>query len=210
VFLAVSNAISSLIGAFRPAMVLHFGRCNLGVRTACWRDAPAATERSAFGPKESMLRVKERLKLILPLTLVLIFGLLFINTKPAFKASVVVLAVPFSAVADRADGGGRRDGRILGLVARRVSARGAAQQRARSGRSGGARRREARTPEGDDGVRGHARPVAHHVATGTGADLMKRIAASMVGGLLTSFAMELLMYPAIYFLWRNRQLPAAS
>ena len=43
-------------------------------------------------------------------------------------------------------------------------------------------------------------------STGTGADLMKRIAAPMVGGLVTSFAMELLVYPAIYFLWRRRQL----
>jgi Cu(I)/Ag(I) efflux system membrane protein CusA/SilA len=44
---------------------------------------------------------------------------------------------------------------------------------------------------------------------GTGADLMKRIAAPMVGGLVTSFIMELLVYPAIYFLWRKRELPGA-
>jgi Cu(I)/Ag(I) efflux system membrane protein CusA/SilA len=43
---------------------------------------------------------------------------------------------------------------------------------------------------------------------GTGADMMKRIAAPMVGGLITSFAMELLVYPAIYFLWKGRRLPA--
>jgi Cu(I)/Ag(I) efflux system membrane protein CusA/SilA len=36
---------------------------------------------------------------------------------------------------------------------------------------------------------------------------MKRIAAPMVGGLVTSFVMELLVYPAIYFLWRSRELP---
>ncbi len=45
-------------------------------------------------------------------------------------------------------------------------------------------------------------------STGTGADLMKRIAAPMVGGLVTSFAMELLVYPPIYFLWKRRQLPS--
>ncbi len=50
------------------------------------------------GQYENMLRVKERLKLILPLTLVLIFVLLYMNTKSAFKASIVMLAVPFSAV----------------------------------------------------------------------------------------------------------------
>jgi Cu(I)/Ag(I) efflux system membrane protein CusA/SilA len=47
-------------------------------------------------------------------------------------------------------------------------------------------------------------------STGTGADLMKRIAAPMVGGLLTSFIMELLVYPPIYLLWRKRQMLAAA
>jgi len=37
---------------------------------------------------------------------------------------------------------------------------------------------------------------------GTGADMMKRVAAPMVGGLFTSFLMELLVYPAIYLLWK--------
>jgi Cu(I)/Ag(I) efflux system membrane protein CusA/SilA len=41
---------------------------------------------------------------------------------------------------------------------------------------------------------------------GTGADVMKRIAAPMVGGVLTSTVMELAVYPAIYFLWRSRHL----
>jgi Cu(I)/Ag(I) efflux system membrane protein CusA/SilA len=41
-------------------------------------------------------------------------------------------------------------------------------------------------------------------STGTGADVMKRVAAPMVGGLFTSFAMELLVYPAVYLLWRRR------
>ncbi|MEO8382956.1 MAG: hypothetical protein ABI779_25085, partial [Acidobacteriota bacterium] len=40
-----------------------------------------------------------------------------------------------------------------------------------------------------------------------GADVMKRIAAPMIGGLFTSFLMELLVYPAIYLLWRERDLP---
>jgi Cu(I)/Ag(I) efflux system membrane protein CusA/SilA len=43
-------------------------------------------------------------------------------------------------------------------------------------------------------------------STGTGADLMKRIAAPMVGGLVTSFLLELLVYPAVYYLWRRREL----
>ncbi len=41
-------------------------------------------------------------------------------------------------------------------------------------------------------------------SNGTGSDVMKRIAAPMVGGVITSVLMELLVYPAIYFLWRKR------
>jgi Cu(I)/Ag(I) efflux system membrane protein CusA/SilA len=41
-------------------------------------------------------------------------------------------------------------------------------------------------------------------STGAGSDLMKRVAAPMVGGLVTSFALELLVYPAIYYLWKRK------
>ncbi len=40
-------------------------------------------------------------------------------------------------------------------------------------------------------------------STGTGADVMRRIAAPMVGGLFTSFVGELIVFPAIYFVWRG-------
>jgi Cu(I)/Ag(I) efflux system membrane protein CusA/SilA len=50
------------------------------------------------GQYENMLRVHERLKLIIPVTLVLIFGLLYMNTRSTFKATLVMLAVPFSAI----------------------------------------------------------------------------------------------------------------
>jgi Cu(I)/Ag(I) efflux system membrane protein CusA/SilA len=39
-------------------------------------------------------------------------------------------------------------------------------------------------------------------STGTGADVMKRIATPMVGGVVTSVLLELLVYPAVYYLWR--------
>jgi Cu(I)/Ag(I) efflux system membrane protein CusA/SilA len=42
-----------------------------------------------------------------------------------------------------------------------------------------------------------------------GADMMKRIAAPMIGGVITSAALELLIYPVIYVLWRGRRLPAS-
>ena len=41
---------------------------------------------------------------------------------------------------------------------------------------------------------------------GAGADVMKRIATPMIGGIVTSTVMELVVFPAIYFLWRSRQL----
>jgi Cu(I)/Ag(I) efflux system membrane protein CusA/SilA len=44
-------------------------------------------------------------------------------------------------------------------------------------------------------------------STGTGADVMKRIAAPMVGGLVTSFLLELTVYPAIFAIWKGRGLP---
>ena len=63
---------------------------------------PAGYSITWSGQYENMIRVKERLKIILPITLVLIFGLLYANTKSAFKASVVMLAVPFSAIGAQA------------------------------------------------------------------------------------------------------------
>ncbi len=48
------------------------------------------------------------------------------------------------------------------------------------------------------------------VSRGTGADVMKRIAAPMVGGLVTSALLELLVYPAIYMIWKGRHLPEGA
>jgi Cu(I)/Ag(I) efflux system membrane protein CusA/SilA len=45
---------------------------------------------------------------------------------------------------------------------------------------------------------------------GTGADMMKRVAAPMVGGVATSFIMELLVYPAIYYLWKKREVAGST
>jgi Cu(I)/Ag(I) efflux system membrane protein CusA/SilA len=47
-------------------------------------------------------------------------------------------------------------------------------------------------------------------ATGTGSDVMKRIAAPMVGGIFTSFLLELVVYPVIYEIWRWRGLRRAA
>ena len=47
-------------------------------------------------------------------------------------------------------------------------------------------------------------------STGTGADVMKRIAAPMIGGLVTSFLLELTVYPAIFGIWKGRGLRLAG
>jgi Cu(I)/Ag(I) efflux system membrane protein CusA/SilA len=180
-----------------------------------------------------MLRVKDRLKVILPLTLVLIFALLYMSTRSTFKAAVVMLAVPFSAVGAVW---------LLSLLGYNLSIAVWVGMIALMGLDAETgvfmllfldlshdelkQQGKLRT-EGDlveaiiHGAVKRVRPKAMTVcaamlgllpimwSTGTGADVMKRIAAPMVGGLVTSFAMELLVYPPIYFLWRKRQLSAA-
>jgi Cu(I)/Ag(I) efflux system membrane protein CusA/SilA len=182
------------------------------------------------GQYENMIRVKERLKLIIPVTLVLIFALLYMNTKSAFKASVVMLAVPFSAI-----------GAIwllwlldynvsiavwVGLIALMgLDAETGVFMLLFLDLSYDEHRKKGLVKDEDGlvdaiihGAVKRVRPKAMTVfaammgllpimwSTGTGADLMKRIAAPMVGGLVTSFLLELLVYPPIYFLWKKREL----
>ena len=47
-------------------------------------------------------------------------------------------------------------------------------------------------------------------SSGAGASVMKRIAAPMVGGVVTSTILELVIYPAIYMIWRGREFKAAK
>ena len=183
------------------------------------------------GQYENMLRVKERLKLIVPLTLLVIFGLLYVNTKSAFKAAIVMLAVPFSMVG--AVG-------LLALLHYNISIAVWVGMIALAGldaetgvfmllfldlahdeaKAAGRLRAPGDLVEAIvQGAVKRVRPKAMTVAaafmgllpimwsTETGSDLMKRIAAPMVGGLVTSFLLELLVYPAIYYLWRKKELP---
>ena len=47
-------------------------------------------------------------------------------------------------------------------------------------------------------------------SAGTGADVMKRIAAPMIGGIVTSFVLELVVYPAIYEIWKGHVAPTRN
>jgi Cu(I)/Ag(I) efflux system membrane protein CusA/SilA len=187
------------------------------------------------GQYENMLRVRERLRLIVPLTLVLIAVLLYANTRSGFKTGLIMLAVPFSAVGavwlfhllDYNVSIAAWVGMIalLGLDAETavfmlLFLDLALDEARRAGRL----RTVAELDEAlVQGAVKRARPKMMTVmsaflgllpimwATSAGADLMKRVAAPMIGGLLTSFLIELLVYPAVYKLWiRRRELKAAG
>jgi Cu(I)/Ag(I) efflux system membrane protein CusA/SilA len=204
------------------------------------RDAKAAVEKglvlpggyslSWSGQFENMIRVKERLKLIVPVTLVLIFGLLYASTRSAFKASLVMMAVPFSAIGAFwllwILGYNTSIAVWVGLIALLgLDAETGVFMLLFLDLSHDEARKEGRLNTLADleeaiihGAVKRVRPKAMTVfaafmgllpimwSTGAGADVMKRIAAPMVGGLVTSFILELLVYPAVYFLWKRRDL----
>ena len=189
---------------------------------------PAGFSLQWSGQYENMMRVRERLKVVVPITLVLIFGLLFLNTRSAFKALVVMLAVPFSAI------GAIWLFYILGYnvsIAAWVGMIALLGLDAETGvfmllfldlsydeaKQAGRLRSRADLDEAIvHGAVKRARPKMMTVcaafmgllpimwSTAAGADVMKRIAAPMLGGLVTSFLLELLVYPAIYKLWKWR------
>ena len=176
------------------------------------------------------MRVRERLSVVIPVTLVLIFLLMYANTKSVAKTLIIVLAVPFSAV------GAVWFLWLLGYnmsIAVWVGMIALMGLDAETGifmllfldlahdeaKAKGLLRNEGDLVEAIvHGAVKRIRPKAMTVcsafvgllpimwSTGVGADMMKRIAAPMVGGLVTSFALELLVYPAIYFLWKKQEL----
>ncbi len=178
------------------------------------------------GEYEAIERVKERLFLIVPLTLALILLLLYLNTRSLVKTSIVLLAVPFSAIGaiwlvyllgynlsvgvwvgliallgvDAATGvfmllyldlayeQAKRENRLTSLAALRETILQGAAKRLR--------------PKFMTVSTLFLGLVPIMWAVGTGSDLMKRVAAPMIGGVFTSFALELLVYPAVYELWK--------
>jgi Cu(I)/Ag(I) efflux system membrane protein CusA/SilA len=178
------------------------------------------------GQYEYLERVKERLTVIVPITLFIVFLLLYVNTGSTVKTFIILLAVPFSAV-----------GALwllylldynisiavwVGLIALLgVDAETAVFMLLYLDLAFEERKREGKMLTREDlheaietGAVKRLRPKVMTVAVmfmgllpimwsvGTGADVMKRIAAPMIGGIFTSFLMELLVYPAIYFLWK--------
>lgn len=182
------------------------------------------------GQYEYMERAKARLLLIVPITLFLVFLILYLNTKSLVKTAIVLTAVPFSAV------GAIWLMYFLGYnwsIAVWVGLIALAGLDAETGvvmllyldiayerwKNEGKMTTWAELAEAVDyGAVQRIRPKAMTVATtfiallpilwatGAGADVMRRIAAPMVGGIVTSFFGELLVYPAIFFIWRSLKL----
>jgi Cu(I)/Ag(I) efflux system membrane protein CusA/SilA len=186
------------------------------------------------GQYESAQRVREKLKVVVPVTLGIILFLLYLNTRSITKTLIVVLAVPFSAVGaiwivyllgynmsiavwvgiiallgiDAETG-------VFMLLYLDLAYEKAKRERARLSL---AQLHEAIV----EGAAKRLRPKFMTFATmciglipilwstGTGSAIMKRVAAPMVGGIFTSFLLELLVYPAIYAIWRERSLEPAE
>ena len=181
------------------------------------------------GEYEYLQRSQKRLVMVIPMTLFIIFIILFLNTKSLVKTSIILLAVPFSLV------GAIWFVYLLGYNMSVAVWVGVIALAGLSSETGvvmllyldqayeSARTIGAVTISGLKGAidSGAARRVRPKIMTasvivagllpimwsnGTGSDVMKRIAAPMVGGVVTSVLMELLVYPAIYFLWRKREI----
>ncbi|MCH9649351.1 MAG: CusA/CzcA family heavy metal efflux RND transporter [Deltaproteobacteria bacterium] len=193
-------------------------------------DLPAGYTLFWSGQFEYMQRARQRLLLIVPLTLFLIFLILYIHTRSWVKTLIVLAAIPFSLVGSiwllYLLGYNTSIAVWVGLIALAGLAAEtgvvmllyldlAYEERLQQGRMRTLADLRAAV---DHGAVQRIRPKMMTVlatllsllpilwATGTGADVMRRIAAPMVGGVVTSFLGELLVFPVIYFLWRSRGL----
>lgn len=184
------------------------------------------------GQFEYLRSAEQRLKIVVPFTLLFIVVLIYLNTKSLVKTFIVLLAVPFSLVGafwflywlgynmsvavwvglialagldaetgvvmllylDQAWEKARQLGRMNSMDDLRQAVVEGAVQRVRP---------KAMTI---CAILFGLLPIIWSPVTQSGADVMKRIAAPMIGGILTSGALELLIYPVIFMLWRRRRL----
>ena len=182
------------------------------------------------GEFEYMQRAQHRLMFVIPLTLFIIFIIIYLNTRSLTKVAIVFLAVPFSLVGtfwflyilgynlsiavwvgiialagldaetgvvmllylDQAYNDWKQKGCMRGLKDLKEAIHHGAVKRVRP-----------KIMTASVIIAGLL-PIMW--SNGTGADVMKRIAAPMVGGVVTSVLMELAIYPVIYFLWKSRSL----
>ncbi|MCH8332991.1 efflux RND transporter permease subunit [Candidatus Sumerlaeota bacterium] len=179
-------------------------------------------------------RAKARLKIVLPLTLLIVFLLLYLNTRSIVETLIVIMAVPFSLIGAiwllffldynmsvavwvgiiALAGLGAEIGVIMLLYLNL-----AYKRRLDDGKLKTFADLESAIVEG---AANRIRPMLMTVlttfiallpvmlSTGAGADVMRRIAAPMVGGLFTSFLLGLTVYPAVFAIWKRRTIGASE
>jgi len=179
------------------------------------------------GQYEYMQRATERLQIVIPITLGLVIVLLYLNTRRATKVGIVLLAVPFSLIGAfwllwllgynlsvavwvgiiALAGVDAETGVVMLLYLDQSYERFKAEGRMRN--------RQDLQEAVEDGAVKRIRPKMMTVMAilmgllpimwshGAGADVMKRIATPMVGGVITSFLLELLIYPVIFTVWKG-------
>jgi Cu(I)/Ag(I) efflux system membrane protein CusA/SilA len=182
------------------------------------------------GQYEYMLRAQKRMMIVVPITLLIIILIIYLNTRSAIKTAIVMLAVPFSLVGAFATiylldynmsvavwvgiialAGLDAETGVVMLLYLDI----AYEQWIKDGKM----RNEADLRDAIyHGAVKRVRPKAMTACViiaglmpimwshGAGADVMKRIAIPMIGGVVTSTLMELMVYPAIFFIWRVRAL----
>jgi Cu(I)/Ag(I) efflux system membrane protein CusA/SilA len=195
---------------------------------------PTGYTLSWSGQYEFIQRAKEKLMYVVPLTLLIIFVLLYMNLQSVTKCGIVLLAIPFSMIGAiwfvyllgynmsvavwvgviALAGVDAETGVIMLLYLDQAYAKWRHEARMRTAQD----LREAIT----EGAVKRIRPKMMTVMAilfgllpimwshGAGADVMKRIAAPMIGGVVSSFLLELMVYPAIYEVWRGWQLRRAT
>ena len=184
------------------------------------------------GQYESLSRVREKLKVVLPITLIIVLLLIYLNTKSAIKTSIVLLAIPFSAIGAvwllYVLGFNMSIAVWVGIIALlgvdaetaiymllyldlsyekkkslgQMNSRGDLYHAIHEGAVKRIRPKMMTVMTTFVGLL----PVLLASTSSTGADVMKRMAAPMVGGIFTSFLLELLVYPAIFAIWKEREI----
>lgn len=191
---------------------------------------PAGYSITWSGQYEYLLRAKERFRILIPITLLLIFVLLFMTFKRAGEAMIIMATLPFALVGGLwflwLLGFNLSVAVIVGFIALAgvaaefgvvmlIYLNSAFQDRQANGSlQNQADLKEAIMHGAVMRVRPKAMTVAVIIAglipimigSGTGSDVMRRIAAPMIGGMITAPLLSLFVIPAAYFLWRKKSL----
>jgi Cu(I)/Ag(I) efflux system membrane protein CusA/SilA len=178
------------------------------------------------GQFENMERVKERLKIVIPLALLIIVFLLHFNTGSWIKSGIVLLAIPFSLIGAIwfmwALGYHSSVATWVGMIALLgLDAETGVYMLMYLDLAYEDRKKSGQMNSEEDLTEGIVEGAVHRIrpklmtvsalmlgltpilwSTGAGSDVMRRIAAPMIGGLVTSFILELLIYPVLFYRWK--------